>query len=235
MKKDVGFDRKIMLRHLDYTAEELKRTRPKEMYEKLDSFLTADIQGTKSRRNSVTILMKIWGLVEEDHRDLQQKGLEMIQSIWPEERLALHYGMTILAYPLFRDLVNEMGSGFRLQDGIASHQIRRKIKALYGDRRHVEVATEAVLTSLRSWGVIETNTKWINTISRKHEVRSLELKRWLVNVLLHASEQDFMPLDILNNHPIFFPFDYSIAVSDLGGEEFQVIRQGLDMVMVGRR
>ncbi len=183
----------------------------------------------------MTILMKIWGLVEEDHRDLQQKGLEMIQSIWPEERLALHYGMTILAYPLFRDLVNEMGSGFRLQDGIASHQIRRKIKALYGDRRHVEVATEAVLTSLRSWGVIETNTKWINTISRKHEVRSLELKRWLVNVLLHASEQDFMPLDILNNHPIFFPFDYSIAVSDLGGEEFQVIRQGVDMVMVGRR
>ncbi len=45
MKKAVGFDRKIMLRHLDYTAEELKRTRPKEMYEKLDSFLTADIRG----------------------------------------------------------------------------------------------------------------------------------------------------------------------------------------------
>ncbi|WP_044640698.1 hypothetical protein [Risungbinella massiliensis] len=235
MKKAVGFDQKIMLNHLDYTANITRDTERKGMYEKLNTFLLADIRGDKSRKNAITMLMKIWYLVEEQHQEIQKQALEIFPTLSTKERLVLHYGMTLLAYPFFKDIVTEIGVLSRIQFEVPSQQLYRRLKALYGDRRRVEVAISAVLTSLRFWGVISSQKNVIQPISPKIEITSAELKKWLVQVILIVADQKVMLLDLIREQPMLFPFDYWIETRDLTRERFEVSCQGVDMVVVGMR
>ena len=141
MAKPVGFDQKIKLQQLDYIAREAQNSDRKSMYKKLDEFLSIDIRGPKSRKNIGTILMKIWFLVGDEYKDLQQRAFTMLPAFTSQERLVLHYGMTLLAYPFFKAVVSEMGNLFILQKEVSSQQIGRKMKGIYGDRHRVEVAT----------------------------------------------------------------------------------------------
>ena len=157
MAKPVGFDQKILLEEMDYVASEVSNSSRTEMYEKLDQYLLPRVKCDKSRKNAITILMKIWCRVDDSHVNLQEQALDLLPKLPSNQQLAIHWGMTLLAYPFFHDLVKELGSLFMLQDEVASSQINRKMKSIYGDRRRVEVATGAVLSSLYSWKVVKRN------------------------------------------------------------------------------
>ena len=47
MKKAVGFDQKILLNHLNYTANETNDTKKIEMYKKLEQYLIKDGLSTR--------------------------------------------------------------------------------------------------------------------------------------------------------------------------------------------
>ncbi|UED70185.1 MULTISPECIES: hypothetical protein [Brevibacillus] len=232
MKKAVGFDQKILLHQLDYMAKEIGRNEKDDLYNLMDDYLKSDIAGNKSRLNARTIIFKIWYLVPESHQYIQQQAVQMYPDCTQVEKLLIHWGLTILAYSFFRDAVHEMGKLFKLQDELSSEQINRKMKNLYGDRRRIEVATSAVLTSLRSWNIIDSQ-KNTNRIAQKCRIENSDVKSWLVEVLLTATESGAMTMQFINDHPLLFPFEYSIAQSDLKTERFMVTRQGIDMVMIG--
>lgn len=233
MKKMVGFDQKILLHQLDFMAKELTRSDKKELSDKMDELLLVDINGTKSRHNAKSIIFRTWLSVDEQYVDLQKRALHLFSQLEKDERLALHWGLLILAYPFFKDLITEMGNFFRLQDEVSSEQIGRKMKGLYGDRRRIEVATGAVLMSLRSWDVIEAKQRNIHKIAQRFEVRTVELKQWIAEVMIRASVHQHLLLGMLNESPMFFPFNYKINQSELNNDVLTVTRQGLDMVMVG--
>lgn len=232
MIKPVGFDQKILLHHLDFVANETLRTSRKEMYEKLDNCLRCDIAGNKSRKNAITILMKIWYLVEDDFKKIQMDALTLYPKILPEERVVLHWGMTLIAFPFFKDLVFDLGNLFRFQEDVASQQITRKMKLLYGDRRRVEVATSAVLTSLKNWGVVIGTKNKYYRVSQKKEIDSKRLKEWMAEVILKLSDHGSLTIDIINSNPMFFPFEYFIRPSELSHEKFVTNQMGYDNVMV---
>jgi hypothetical protein len=233
MVKPVGFDQKIMLHHLDFTANEARKLSRKEMYEALDYFLRSDIQGAKSRKNAITMLMKIWYLVDEETIPLRDKALEMFPHLTKEERLLVHWGMTILAYPFFKDLVQELGKLFRLQDEVPSAVIGRKMKELYGDRRRVEVATSAVLTSIKTWGIVDLLKSRSYKLRPKMSITSTDLNQFITEVILRATNVTAMPIDLLHNHVLFFPFSFDISVTELrNNNQFRLNRQGIDIVIV---
>lgn len=233
MVKPVGFDQKIMLHHLDFTANEARKLSRKEMYEALDYFLRSDIQGAKSRKNAITMLMKIWYLVDENVIRLRDSVLELFPHLTKEERLLLHWGMTILAYPFFKDVVYEMGKLFRLQDEIPSAVIGRKMKELYGDRRRVEVATTAVLTSIKTWEAVGWLKSRAYTPLPKVAIASKELHPFIAEVILRAMNVTAIPVDFLYHHPLFFPFSFTISTESLrSAHQFSVHRQGIDQLIV---
>ncbi len=233
MTKPVGFDQKIKLDHLDFTAREAMHRERKSMYEILDEYLIGDIQGTKSRKNAITILMKIWFLVDKEYTQLRQKALDLFSLYSPRERVVLHWGMTMLAYPFFRDLACEVWKLYQLQNEVSSQQIGRKMKALYGDRRRVEVATNAVLSSMKDWGIIRDARHSVYTVLEKREIVSCNLKLWLTEVIVRASEYNSMPIDMVISAPIVFPFDFTLNIREMDKSSLNVSRQGLDVQMVG--
>jgi hypothetical protein len=231
MAKPIGFDQKVLLHHLDFTANEARRLERKEMYDVLDNFLRADIQGVKSRKNAITMLMKIWYIVDKDHLFIRDKALEMLPLLKKEERILLHWCMTQLAYPFFHDLVKEMGLHFRMQDTIPSQVLGRKMKSLYGERRRVEVATSAVLASIKSWEITELHKNRSYSLSKKIEINSTELKQLIAEVLLTSNAAHILPLELMNNHAQLFPFDYHIKSGDLAKSKFELVKS-IDITMV---
>ena len=74
------------------------------MYEVLDGYLRNDITGAKSRKNAVTMLMKIWYLVDKDLIEIRDRVLEVLPVLTKEERVFIHWGMTLAAYPFLKML-----------------------------------------------------------------------------------------------------------------------------------
>lgn len=233
MVKPVGFDQKIKVQYLDYIAREFNSIERKQMYEKLDEYLSGDIRGVKSRKNAITILMKIWFWVPDGIKNLRQRALEMLPSLDNRERRVIHYGMTLMAYPFFKDVAVEMGNLFGLQNEVPSVQIGRKMKGLYGDRRRVEVATNAVLMSLKAWGMIEPGKGNVYTLPEKQEVTNILLKLWLAEVVLRVSDYQYLPLEMIPAAKVVFPFQFKLNIREVEDGTFVINRQGLDMRLVG--
>lgn len=236
MSKLVGFDQKILLHHLDFTAKHTKNHSRAEMYELLDGYLRADITGTKSRKNAATMLMKIWFLVDEEMIETRDQMLSLLQTLTKDERLLIHWGMTLAAYPFFKDEAFELGRLFRLQDEIQSSAIVRRMKATYGDRRRVEVASSAVFMSMREWDVLVQEKRGYYTLSREFRVENIEIQSFVIQILLHILDVSSLQLKEIQNHPLFFPFNYDFNTYELRQQKSLVFyRQGVDTLVVERK
>ncbi|WP_338472808.1 hypothetical protein R4Z10_08815 [Niallia sp. XMNu-256] len=235
MKKPVGFDQKVLLHQLDFTAHHTKKSSRSEMYELLDGYLRNDITGAKSRKNAITMLMKIWYLVDPDMVPVRDKMLEIFSSLSKEERLLVHWGMTLAAYPFVKDLAYVFGKLFRLQDVVASVEVGKRMKEAYGDRRRVEVATSAVLMSMKSWEVLLPEKKRSYRLHSTIAIQHPDLQAFIIQVLLQVLENTSLQLDMIQNHPLFFPFSYDLNVLELREKsEFAFYRQGIDTLVVER-
>lgn len=232
MKKVVGFDQKLQLHQLDYIARELTRIDNKQqLYEVVDQFLMSDITGTKARLNARTILFKIWVLVGEENLSLRDKAIGLFENATKEERLLVHWGLMILAYPFLKDISEQTGRLLQLQSEFSSVQLSRKIFSLYGERRRVSVSIGAALGTLKHLDIIKEEKK-IYSNTKKITIKRLELKLWILKVLFRVTDKSVIELKQLQNEPIIFPFSLQITESELRNSEFQVIHQGIDMVMV---
>ncbi|RFA35520.1 hypothetical protein CAI16_07710 [Virgibacillus dokdonensis] len=235
MSKPVGFDQKVLLNHLDYTANQTKKHSRKEMYTVLDNYLRDDITGVKSRKNAITMLMKIWYRVDDELKPIRDEILEEFSQLTNEERLLVHWGLTIAAYPFFKDVSNEFGRLFQLQDEVSSKAINNRMKEAYGDRRRVEVATSAVLGSMKAWNIIQPVSKSIYTISEKIIITSSLIQSFFVQILLNVLDSDALHVDLIENHPLFFPFNCELNITELRERKsFSFYRQGVKDLVIER-
>lgn len=236
MKKPVGFDQKVLLHHLDFTANHTLKHSRSEMYELLDGYLRNDITGAKSRKNAITMLMKIWYLVDSELVPVRDKLLDIFSSLTKEERMLVHWSMVLAAYPFFKDLVQEFGKLFRLQDEVQSGVIGKRMKETYGDRRRVEVATSAVLMSMKSWGIILPDKNRSYRLNPKMHISNTDLQAVIVQILLKVLENTSIQVDIVQNHLLFFPFSYELNVLELRQKSDLIFhRQGMDTLVVERK
>lgn len=233
MTKPVGFDQKVLLHHLDFTANHTKKYSRKDMYEVLDGYLRNDITGAKSRKNAVTMLMKIWYVIDKDLIEIRDRVLEVLPVLTKEERVFIHWGMTLAAYPFFKDAVHELGKLFQLQDTVPSAVIGKRMKEEYGDRRRVEVATSAVLMSIKAWGIILPAKKRSYQLPDKVFISNPVLQVFIVQIMLHVLDNTALQLDIMQNHPMLFPFGHEFDLFELRQSEgIKLHHQGVDTLIV---
>ncbi|PEK99504.1 hypothetical protein [Bacillus sp. AFS017336] len=236
MTKPVGFDQKVLLHHLDFTATNVKKFSRKEMYELLDGFLRNDITGAKSRKNAITMLMKIWYLIDEELIPVRNKILTLLPELTKEERLVVHWGMTLAAYPFFKDVAGEIGRLLYLQDTVSSNVIGKRIKESYGDRRRVEVATSAVLMSMKAWDAIKPEKNKTYSLSDKIMISNPQIQVFIVHILLFVLKNRAIQVDTIQNHILLFPFSYEFNLFELRQDSELIFhRQGVNELVVERK
>lgn len=232
--KPVGFDQKILLHHLDYTAKQSRKYSKKDMYALLDGYLRQDIAAPKSRKNTITILMKIWYNVPEGVKGIREKILDEFNEFTKDERLFAHWNMTMLAYPFFKDVVLKFGRLFQLQNSVNRSTIVKRMKNSYGERVKVEVASSAVITTLKAWGIIVPSERSSYHQNEKVPVFNLLLQELLLHTMLHVYETDTLYMDTIVNHPLLFPFEVDLQTYELmeRTDEFTFHYQGMEKLIV---
>jgi hypothetical protein len=238
MNQMIGFDRKIQLAWLDSTVGLCQqRLAPDCIAKNLKQKLASEIAGAEARRKTVTVLLRLWVNVPEKDVRLRDEALTLAAQVRPDERLWLYWGMSLLAYPFFRDVAATIGQIGRLQTVWSLAQIQRRMVEEWGQRTTLQRAVQRLARTFYNWGMIqEAEGKGNYIVKPARQITQRALGLWLLECALHAHNSEQLLLREFVQLPYLFPLDLSSFINDVRlSERFEVTHQGLDMEMVTAR
>jgi hypothetical protein len=238
MRTIVGISQKVKRAWLDAVLDRLvKTTDEAELRTFLDKHLKEELPGKESRAKTAGIILRIWSGIPPERIALRDRAVALLPRISGQERIWLHWGMTALAYPFFRDTAEVVGRLLALQDDFTSAQVQSRMLTTWGDRATTKDAAQKLINTLVDWEVLRsTKNRGHFLLARKMTASVPDLQLWLLEALLGASAADEIEAQQLLRLPESFPFTIGIGVTDLRKYDgFDIHRQGLDMDMVAVR
>ena len=217
-----------------------RQTDTSELRARLDPIVAVRISSQECRRIALDILINIWAKSGIAHPTLRADAVKLYAETGdPADRLWLHYGMTLLAYPFFRLGVITIGQLSRHTEIITPKEVKARMVAELGQLGALEKATERIIFTLRNWGILaETDQRYAyRPLRRALGASSAALEEWMLAVTLTVHPAEELPFDDLVRFPELFPFRFALGVDQIRkSERFEVHRQGAgwDMVRVVR-
>ena len=207
-KLSIGFDRYIERAWLEqiskWVAQEKNRD---ELHELVDDYLAPFINGATSLRKTKNVLFGVWVNTSDENELFKQQAIDFLKDCSNDERLAIHWGLSIASYPFFASLVRLIGRLLRLQDDIISKELVRRSVELHGDTESVRRATTRLLQSFGEWGVLVPESKSLFHAPKKININNPELITWLLASVLFSNGRDRMTTDEIVSDPAWFPFE----------------------------
>lgn len=236
--RTVGFDRVIRRFDLDRALElSHENVGVEKARRQLGEFLEEVIPSDSSRQKTAGILRSIWLDPPSQCRPLRDEALSIDEHLetGSAEQLALHWGMSMAAYPFVGAIAETVGRLLELQETISVSGIRRRVQGIYGDRPTVNKAVPCVLRSFQDWGVLNDVNDSQFKAQEDKEIESDRLEGWLLESVLHALRTEAEDFKTLLASPRLFPFTLSVRVADrLPASERRFIqRQGRGRKVVG--
>ena len=234
MNRIIGFDRKLQLDWLDATVGLCQESPdPGIVAARLHQQLESEIGGSEARRKTITVLLRIWVNVPAEYGHLRDEALQLASQVSPEERLWLHWGLSLLAYPFFRDVAAIVGQLSRLQGILGQAQVQRRMIENWGQRTTLQRAVQRLLRTFIGWNVLqETDVRGSYDVAPPRRTENQVLALWLLECTLRANGAE-TPLMTLVQSPQLFPFDLTPYAGNLRrSKRFVVNREGLDLEMV---
>jgi hypothetical protein len=235
MNRIIGFDRELQLDWLDHVVGLCQESlEPTKVAAQLESSLADEVTGAEARRKTITVLLRIWVKVPAEHRSLRDEALELATEIKPEERLWLHWGMSLLAYPFFRDVASTVGQLADLQGNLGRSQVQRRMVETWGQRTTLQRAVQRLSRTFIEWRVLtETGVRGQYVVAATRQTQNQHLALWLFDCSLRAQEAEQVPLREFARLAYAFPFDLAPFVDDVRRSgRFDISHQGLDLEMV---
>jgi hypothetical protein len=235
--KGIGFNRSIKLDWLNATAAFCAEVDdPAVIRERLTAIIQQDIRSPTNIRKVIAILLHIWRQGAQTQPMLYQIAWQQFQATGTlSDRLWLHYGLTMMAYPFFRQTLRAVGQLARYDEVIMTTAVRQKLYAELGELGSIEAAATRVIFTLRDWGILTDADQRHGYLPqyRTFLASNLGLERWLLACALQAHPVEQLPFADLLHLPALFPFQFTVTAHDLRqSAEFQVQRQGLGLDMV---
>jgi hypothetical protein len=225
----LGFDRKLKLEWLDATAA-LAGKSAGAAKAQLNTFLAKEISGKDARRKTNDALRRLWIICEDNV--LTRNARKLFNGAERDARICLHYGMSLMAAPLFRDAVYLVGRLISLQGKVSVAQVRTRIYETWGERSTLDSAVSRIFGSLADWGILKPLGKGhYETITIT--VQDSEIASWLLAAAVSAHPSNQLPVEELPALSALFPFeinDTSQLVRMSG--YFERHREGLDRTYV---
>lgn len=185
-----------------------------------------------NREKTVTILGRIWSRPPTRLAPLRDAALRLLDDAGPADRLAVHWGMTMAAYPFWSVVAAQAGRLLRLQGAATAAQINRRVRERHGERPTVSRATQRVVRSFVDWGVLhDTDTRGRYAPAAPRSVSGRALVAWLAEAALHVRADAAAPPHDLLNHPNLFPFRVSYVPPRslaVASPRLEVAQHGLD-------
>ena len=235
MEKQIGFRRNIYLSWLDATAAMCSETSDaQELRARLDPIVAEQVQSDENRQYALLILINIWVSTRNQYPILRDDAVQLYaNTVTARDRLWLHYGLTLLAYPFFRTGMAAIGQLTCHGDAITTRGVERQLAKTLGQIGGLKNATERLIFSLRNWGVLIDTTQRYAYGTRILPASSHTIELWMLEVALAAHPAQDLPFADLIRLPELFPFRFTLSVDDLRRtERFEIQRQGIGWDMV---
>jgi hypothetical protein len=221
MDKGIGFNRTIFRSWLDATAAFCADTDDdEELRARLEPVVGQFLGGEEGRRKTIDVLINIWLKTREFVPGLRDEAVEWFhKSPVVEDRLWLHYGLTLVSYPFFRECVAVVGQSSRLHGTVTSRTVKDRLAAERGHLGSLERSAGRVIGSLRDWSVlVDTDERYVYEPQRR---------------AFSASSAELEVFADLLRLPELFPFRLTVRVNALRTDpRFDVQRQGPGWEMV---
>ncbi|GAP40685.1 hypothetical protein [Flexilinea flocculi] len=236
MNKGIGFSRTITLDWLDVTASLcVQNTEPLTIRQRLAETISGTVIGIEAERKTIDVLSAIWVKSEKTAPQIRKEALSLFSaSSTSGERFWLHYGMTLVCYPIFRKVTAAIGQISRTEEIITRKMIKDRISGEYGHLGGLDRSVERIIASLTNWGAIMVSGEKQNyQILLRHFSSRENLQLWLLGSALYAHPADGLPFDDLIHLPELYPFQLTVGVDNLRKDKrFEVQRQGGGLEMV---
>lgn len=219
MDKGIGFNRNILSSWLDAAAAFRAETGDLgEVRARLEPVVGQDIKSAENRRKAIDILINIWGKSADLAPGLHREALSFFQSTpVVQDRLWLHYGLTLLAYPFFREVASAVGQLGRREPAITPAMVKERMIAERGELGSLSKAVERALFSLRDWGLLAPSSlrSTYAPLPQVLGAGSPDLQAWLLACALSAHPAEEMPVADLLRLPELFPFRLTVSIDEL--------------------
>jgi len=240
----IGFNRTVKLSWLDQTVDLfLAGQTEAEISAILSDSLKDQLSvGSSAKRGSrektITLLLKTWVRVPAHLQEFRDDGILLLKRIRRVERLPLHWGMTMAAYPFWRAVADVTGRLFRLQGGASAQQVQRRMKELQGERETVARSARYVLRAFADWGVIrDSKRKGTYEPANAMPIDDPAIAIWLLEATFFASRADSSDFRGLVRSPALFPFHLPHLSAErlTRSGRFDVVRHGVEDELVTLR
>ncbi|PKN27699.1 MAG: hypothetical protein CVU64_15485 [Deltaproteobacteria bacterium HGW-Deltaproteobacteria-21] len=243
--KQIGFSQRVRLEWVEQTAELVMAGNDQAAINVALQDLLKDkvsIGGEAVRGNRekiITILFKMWVAVPRGLEELRADGLEILRRLPRKDRIAVHWGMALAAYPFWGAVASQTGRLLRLQATASASQVQRRVREQYGERETVSRAARRVLRSFMDWRVLsETGQKGVYRQGEILPIKDSKLIAWLVEASLHARENMSGAIRDLLDSPSLFPFRLSQIPADrliAKSARLELLRHGMDENLIKLR
>lgn len=235
----IGYNRQVRLEWLDFTASLVASGQPtQKIKEALESYLQDQLSvGSNavrgSRGKTISILLSIWVTVPKHLIELRDEALSLLKRLSASEHLALHWGMTMTAYPFFGIVADTAGRMLNLQGSVATIMLKNRMREVYGQRETAIRSTRYALYSFTEWGVLsEASESGVYQLTALKSLKDDQLQEWLIKALLISEGKNLAPLNTVLRSPKLFPFQFEQPFVARHQTSLEFFRQGLDEEMV---
>ena len=206
----------------------------------LEPIVARTIRSDVARRQTLDILVNIWLGTAETHPRLHARALQLYQQTTAQDdHVALHYGLTLLAFSFFREGVRIVGQALRFGGSVRTATLQEQMPAVVGGLGAVHDACTRITFSLRSWGILAEGDRRHQYVAREPRLAlsTPELECWLLADALCAHPAESLPFGDLAQLPELFPFALGLSARAARDcDLLQVHRSGggWDMVALAR-
>ena len=238
---EIGFDRRLRREWLDFVADcAAGHVAPDVTRAKLHDLLApivAESGERGARSKTITLLLRLWVVSDPRTDGLRNDALRLLPTCTAGERLALHWGLAMAAYPFFADVVSSIGRLLRLQPAVSLAEVVRRTKEKWGDRERVARSARHVVQSIRDWTVLdETGRAGTYQPAPLQATLRGDLALWMIEAVLRGSGASVVPLHRLDQAPALFPFGVTLRSAELSqSTRLELLRQAGHEEMVELR
>ena len=219
MAKMVGLSRSIKLEWLNKTVELiLEEKSEKQIKEELNEYLAFEISSPTNLRKTREILLTIWVRTPEEFLELRQQAI-LAYMDEKSNRLAIHWSMMLITYPVFADMCSLIGKLTNIQDTFTTAWLKDKLYELWGERTTLLHSSDKILQTLKYIGAIE-NTKNGVYKTKKYEISDPKTIQVLVMSILGRKEKAYYEIAELSSVPQMFPFEFKVSHEWLHNSEY---------------
>jgi len=228
----VGFSRSLRRAWLDAAATLSAEVEgPEELRARLDPIVAQDLEGVEARRKTIDQLISLWWRTQDLYPALWKFAVSWNQAtLVPDDRLWLHYGLSLVYYDFFRRCVVAIGQFSRYEEAFTTRMVQQRLTSELGELGSLPRAVARVIASLCDWDVVvPSEEERYAYLSRLQAFAASDpaLELWLLAAALRAHPAQELPFADLLRLPELFPFRFSVDLRQVREHPgFQVQRQG---------